>query len=124
VRAKDGTTVIGGGQTLQPVFYALALEAIFPGAKIVGGRLYYCTTVGDFTNVDIWLDEESRAAAKLVVDLVGTWLKEGTLVAAPEKGGCQWCDYLVVCGPYEEHRTGKIKQQKPLAPLVQLRRHR
>ena len=67
VRA-DESTVIGGGKTLQPVLYALAIEKLLGGTVVDGGRLYYCTSVGDYTSVDIPLDDEARAAAKLVAD--------------------------------------------------------
>ncbi|MEM9070514.1 MAG: PD-(D/E)XK nuclease family protein, partial [Myxococcota bacterium] len=37
---------IGGGRALQPLLYALALETMFPDSKVVGGRLFYCTSRG------------------------------------------------------------------------------
>src|SRR5262249_53190222 len=64
-RAKQDVTVIGGGEVLQPVFYALVLEKLFPGTKVEGGRLYYLTSAGDFTPVSIPLDEEAREAARI-----------------------------------------------------------
>ena len=33
---------------------------------------------------------------------------------------CRFCDYQLVCGPYEELRTGR-KWQPPLEPLKKLR---
>ncbi|TMA19009.1 MAG: PD-(D/E)XK nuclease family protein, partial [Deltaproteobacteria bacterium] len=42
----DEDLVIGGGGTLQPALYALAIEKLFPERRVVGGRLYYCTYVG------------------------------------------------------------------------------
>jgi len=121
VRAT-ATTKIGGGQTLQPIFYALALEKLFEGRDVDGGRLYYCTTTGEFKEVTIALDDASRAEAKTVVNVVGKALSAGALPAAPDEGACQYCDYLRVCGPYEEMRTRKVKDQAPLGPLVALRR--
>jgi CRISPR/Cas system-associated exonuclease Cas4 (RecB family) len=122
-RAKDGVTVIGGGETLQPVLYALVLEKLFPGVKVDGGRLYYLTSSGDFKDVFIRLDDEARDGARLVGETIGQALAEGFLPAAPIKGGCEYCDYKVVCGPYEEMRT-KRRNQAKLKALVELRSRR
>jgi hypothetical protein len=73
--------------------------------------------------VSIPLDEEAREAARIVARTIGGALKEGFLPAAPVKGGCEWCDYLAVCGPYEELRARR-KNPKKLEALVQLRRTR
>jgi len=122
VRAKRGD-VIAKGEILQPVLYALTVEKLFPGTSIRGGRLYYCTTAGDFTKVDIALDETARAAAKLVAKTIDDALTSGFLPAAPAKDACRYCDYLTVCGPYEEIRT-KRKPGDRLKDLVALRRHK
>lgn len=123
IRAKAGETVIGKGETLQPVLYALTLEKLFPGQSVQGGRLYYCTTAGDFTAVDIALDDEARGGAALVARVIGAAVHEGFLPAAPAKDACKYCDYRPVCGPYEEIRT-KRKQPDRLKSLHELRRHR
>lgn len=116
VRATH-TTIIGGGKTLQPVLYALVLEKLLAGEVIDGGNLYYCTSVGGYQRFDIPLDEEARASAKVVADTVGQALTEGFLPAYPAEDECKWCDYLVVCGPYEEART----KHKPKDRLIGLR---
>ncbi len=123
VRAKEGQTVIGGGETLQPVLYALALERLFPETPIRGGRLYYCTAAGGFTRVFMPLSDEAREAAKLVAKVVGESIESGFLPAAPAKDACRFCDFRPVCGPYEEIRT-KRKDAKRLVPLSSLRKHR
>ncbi len=117
---------IGGGETLQPVFYALVLEQIMPGLKSVGGRLYYCTAAGSYTEVDVPLDDEAREGAQAIVKVVGDAIANGFLPAAPNPDGygCEYCDYLPICGPYEVHRTNKVKSQKDLQPLVQIRARR
>ena len=122
VRAKEGDR-IGGGQTLQPVLYALVLEKLFPGVRVEGGRLYYCTATGDFTEVPFRL-QDMRGDADAVVKIVGQALENGFLPAAPDKGGCTYCDYRPVCGPYEELRTKRVKIQEPLSELVRLRGRR
>jgi CRISPR/Cas system-associated exonuclease Cas4 (RecB family) len=120
-RATDAT-IIGGGETLQPVLYALTLEKLFPKERIDSGRLYYCTSNGEFKEVVIPLDDEARRAAAAVAKTVGDALESGFLPAAPVSRGCEWCDYRPVCGPYEETRSTKVKKQDRLAPLLQLRK--
>ncbi|HEY8078302.1 MAG TPA: PD-(D/E)XK nuclease family protein, partial [Labilithrix sp.] len=126
VRAKKDETVIGGGEILQPVMYALALEKLFAGTDVEGGRLYYCTAAGGFEKVPVMLGPDAREAASTVARTIGDALQRGFLPAAPNKdakGGsaCTWCDFRTVCGPYEEVRTKK-KPQKPLQALIELRR--
>jgi ATP-dependent helicase/DNAse subunit B len=121
-RAKEDCR-IGGGEVLQPVLYALVLEKLFAGSKVTGGRLYYCTSTGDFKDVGIPLDEEARDGARAVATVIGDALREGFLPAAPVKGGCEYCDYKVVCGPYEEMRT-KRKHPARLKALHELRGRR
>ncbi|MBS2014168.1 MAG: PD-(D/E)XK nuclease family protein [Deltaproteobacteria bacterium] len=122
VRAKKGD-VIAKGEILQPVFYALVLERLFTGGKVDGGRLYYCTTAGDFTKIDIPLDDQARAAARVVAKTVGDAVAVGFLPTAPAKDACRYCDYRPVCGPYEEIRT-KRKPADRLKDLVALRRQK
>lgn len=125
VRATD-QTVIGGGETLQPVLYALALEKLFPGTRVEEGVLYYCTSTGEFTQVPVPLDDHARNAARVVAKTVGDALANGFLPAAPktEKKGsaCTWCDFKPVCGPYEEIRTKRKPEVGPLKALAQLRK--
>jgi ATP-dependent helicase/DNAse subunit B len=120
-RAPQGT-VVGGGEVLQPVLYALALEKLLPGERVQGGRLYYGTAAGEFTEVDVPLDDAARQAAQLVADTVGKSLSDGFLPAAPKPRSCEFCDYLRVCGPSEELRTSR-KRGDLLAPLQKLRSH-
>lgn len=112
VRAKAGSTVVGGGQLLQPVLYAMALEKLFPDARVGAGRLYYCTSAGGFEEVSITVDDEARRSAEVVASVIGSALKEGFLPAAPDTGACDYCDYRVVCGPYEEMRTAKKSPER------------
>jgi ATP-dependent helicase/nuclease subunit B len=122
VKAKDDA-VIGGGEILQPVLYALVLEKLFAGTKVESGRLYYCTATGGFKPVDIPLTKEARDAAALVAKSVGDAVSSGFLPAAPAKDACKYCDFRPVCGPYEEIRTRR-KDPRRLEPLKKLRKHR
>lgn len=119
-RVAEGD-VVKGGEALQPVLYALTVEKLFPDAAVDGGRLYYCTAAGNFETRDVPLDDRARAAATAVAETVGRALAEPFLPAAPSEGACRWCDYRVVCGPYEELRTGR-KAKDRLAPLAALRK--
>jgi len=118
-RAEAGT-VLGGGKTLQPALYALALEQLFDGSKIEGGRLYYCTQAGGFSEVVIPLDTTTRKAAKQAVEVVGKALEVGFLPAAPARDECNYCDYRSLCGSHEEQRV-KVKSKTELEGLEQLR---
>lgn len=117
-RASDGV-VVGGGKYLQPVLYALACERLLEGA-VEAGRLYYCTSDGGFTSVEVPLNEISRAEGGDVAHIISRALEEGFLPAAPEKGACDWCDYRAVCGPLEYIRTSR----KPGTALYDLKRLR
>ena len=119
-RAAPGL-VVGGGQHLQPALYALALEKLFPGSEVASGRLYYCTAAGGFEQRTVPLDERARAAAEALARTLERALGEAFLPAAPAKDACRWCDYLAVCGPYEELRTTRFKPQEALEALKKLR---
>jgi ATP-dependent helicase/nuclease subunit B len=111
--------VVGGGTNLQPVLYALACERLLP-EPVESGRLYYCTSDGEFTEREVPLNEWSRRQAAEVVKIVGEALAEGFLPAAPDQGACRWCDYRPVCGPHEERRVER-KAPEQLGELVRLR---
>jgi len=113
-RAQPGV-VIGGGAVLQPVLYALALEQLFPGARVEEGQLYYCTHAGDFAEIPVRLDTMARDAEKLLAGTVGGSLRDGFFPAAPRAGECARCDYLEICGEGEEARVGKKPQDRLFA---------
>ena len=120
-RVKRGD-VITGGSSLQPVLYALASEKLFPDADVRSGRLYYCTSAGGFEAIDVPLDAPARAAAGLVAQVVDAALREPFLPAAPAEGACRFCDYQLVCGPYEELRTArKWREHEQMKALRALR---
>jgi ATP-dependent helicase/nuclease subunit B len=117
-RAKDGV-VIGGGQHLQPVLYALACEKLL-GDPVESGRLYYCTADGNYEERVVMLDDFARGYAGIMAETVGRALEDGFLPAAPAHDACVWCDYLAVCGPHEERRV-RVKPQDRLVALKGLR---
>ncbi|MGH7897499.1 MAG: PD-(D/E)XK nuclease family protein [Candidatus Binatia bacterium] len=116
---KDGVVV--GGTLLQPVLYALAMEKVFPDATVVEGRLHYCTSTGGYEVRTVPLDREARGAARSVAEAVEDALTRGFLPALPKKGACAFCDYAIVCGPYEEARTRRKPADRRLDPLLNLR---
>ena len=116
----EGGAVVGGGEILQPVLYSLVLEKLFPGARVEGGRLHYCTQAGNYQEVTFPLDDIARTAMGEVAKTLEDALLRGFLPAAPKKDACTWCDYKSVCGPNEEQRVRKKRQQE-LAPLKKLR---
>ncbi len=119
--ARTRATVIGGGEDAPAgALRARDREIVRPGSTVWGGRLYYCTSAGDYTSVPIPLDAGAREDAKLVAETVHDAIDRGFLPAAPAKGECQWCDYARVCGPYEESRVAK-KPAKDIVPLQRLR---
>lgn len=115
--------IVDGGAALQPVLYALAAERLFPDARVVAGRLYYCTSTGEYRSHEVPLDEDARAAIARVVELVGGEVERGFLPALPREGACRWCDYRAVCGPWEERRTARkdARRTRAIEALRELR---
>ncbi|MEE8523219.1 MAG: PD-(D/E)XK nuclease family protein [Thermoanaerobaculia bacterium] len=111
--------VVGGGETLQPILYALAAENLL-GAPVEAGRLFFCTRRGGYQVVEVPVDDANREAAALVLEVVDRGLRDGFLPAAPRDGACEFCDYHSVCGPREELRIRRKHPQR-LQLLGQLR---
>lgn len=118
VRVSEGF-VVGGGEYLQPILYALACEQLL-GAPVESGRLYFCTADGGYTERVVPLDEESREVAGRVIEIIDRWLQAGFLPAAPRPDGCRYCNYRPVCGPNEERRV-RIKPRQDLGLLEIMR---
>lgn len=113
--------VVNGGQTLQPVLYALVAEKLFAGeGTVTEGRLYFCTSRGGFAQSAVSLNARAREAAVQIATVVNDALRQPFLPAAPAEKQCERCDYRVVCGPYEEERSAR-KPQDRLDPLNTLR---
>jgi ATP-dependent helicase/nuclease subunit B len=110
---------IGGGSVLQPVLYGVAVEAAL-GGRVSYGRLFYCTSVGSFTEHAILLNDASRAQGLEVLRVVDRAIETGFLAAAPAEDACSRCDYRPVCGPGVRRRVQRKPQDK-LADLHELR---
>jgi ATP-dependent helicase/DNAse subunit B len=97
---------VGRGEVLQPILYAEVAEGLL-GKPAGQARLFYCTEAGGYRIIDVPINNDSRATMKEVLRLIDSSIEEGFLPAAPRKGGCQYCDYHAVCGPYEEIRVSR-----------------
>jgi CRISPR/Cas system-associated exonuclease Cas4 (RecB family) len=111
--------ILGYGEVLQPTLYALATEQIL-GERVAFGRLYYSTIAQNYVTVDVQLNDWTRQRASQVLRAIDGAMLDGFLPAAPRKDGCKRCEYLPVCGPYEEERVAE-KSQVELKTLKELR---
>ena len=112
-------TVIGGGATLQPVIYGLAVEKIFE-RPVVGGRLFYCTAAGGFSEHPVSLSEANRRAGLEALEIIDRAIELGFLPPAPAERACTWCDFRPVCGPDEPEHVRR-KPAEALGDLTALR---
>jgi RecB family exonuclease len=111
--------MVGGGEVLQPALYALAAEKILK-EPVNLGRLSYSTIAQNYTAIDVPLNDWVRRRAMQSLEVIEAAIGDGFLPAAPRKDGCRKCDYLPVCGPYEEERV-REKSQVELKGLKELR---
>lgn len=110
---------VGGGQHLQPMIYALAAQGMLD-RPVVEGRLFYCTARGNFEEVVIPSNEATQKKLETVLDTIDRAVADGFFPTAPQAGACRWCDYRSVCGPHEEQRLQR-KKQDVLVTLEKLR---
>ena len=111
--------IIGGGAVLQPVLYAMAVEAALE-RPVSHGRLFYCTSAGSFHQHPIPLNPSTRAAALDVLTVIDRSIASGFLAASPTEEACGRCDYRPVCGP-DVFRRVLRKPQESLVDLAALR---
>jgi RecB family exonuclease len=110
---------VGRGEVLQPTLYALAAEAML-GESVATGRLYYATIAQNYTAIDVPMHDWTRRRAERVLEAINQAMVDGEFPAAPREDGCKGCEYLPVCGPYEEERV-KEKSQAELKGLKEMR---
>jgi CRISPR/Cas system-associated exonuclease Cas4 (RecB family) len=111
--------VVGGGRVLQPLLYSLAAEKLL-SEPVDSGRLYYCTLAGGFEEREVKLDDAARASVTTLIKIIAESLQTGFLPAAPDERECNWCDYRMLCGPYEQRRSS-MKPGARVAELLNLR---
>ncbi|HKE87684.1 MAG TPA: PD-(D/E)XK nuclease family protein [Vicinamibacterales bacterium] len=113
--------IIGGGSVLQPVLYAMAVEAAL-GGPVSHGRLFYCTANGGFHEHGIPLDERTSAMGLEVLQVVDRAIESGFLAAVPTEDACARCDFRPVCGPGVFRRVlRKPRDPQTLADLGEIR---
>ena len=117
-RTRPGM-VVGGGETLQPVLYGLAIEDV-SGRPVDEARLFFCTATGRYEQHVVTLGADERRAGVEVLEIIDRAVETGTLLPAPRDGACRWCDYQAVCGPGAERRSAR-KDPAPLGDLSSLR---
>ncbi len=120
-RTRSGQTMVDGGRVLQPILYGLALEAVMPKESVVAGRLFFCTSLGNFSNHEIPLFSESRRTGLEVLEVIDRAIEHGRLAARPAADTCTMCDFQMVCGRDEERRTRR-KDPALFADLDALRK--
>lgn len=120
-RMKDGM-VVDGGEVLQPVLYSLSIEDLRKNV-VKEARLSFCTAAGGYTERTVVMDKFGREAGIHVLRAIDQAIGQGFLPAAPKEDGCRWCDFVQVCGPYEEVRVSR-KDWKLLEQLVNIREMR
>jgi CRISPR/Cas system-associated exonuclease Cas4 (RecB family) len=111
--------IINGGSVLQPVLYAMTIEAVLD-QPVYCGRLYYCTSAGSFYAHEIPLNAYTREAGLEVLQVVDRAIERGFLAPAPTEEACGRCDFRPVCGPGMFNRILR-KPQNELADLEALR---
>jgi len=114
--------VIDHGEVLQPLLYGLVAETLL-GKPVETGRLYFSTQRGEYRIVDVALDGSNRRLALRVLETVHQALETGFLPAAPRDRACEYCDYRLVCGPYEEIRYRLKRGDDRFAGLLEIRDH-
>ena len=112
--------VVGHGEVLQPVLYGLAVEQVL-GRPVAESRLFYSTLAGGYGVRSVPLDDTARRYGAEVLSIVDRAIKDGVILPAPRRDACKWCDYRVVCGPWEETRARR-KDDTKLVDLQALRR--
>jgi CRISPR/Cas system-associated exonuclease Cas4 (RecB family) len=117
---SQGAVVVGGGGVLQPVLYSLAVERIRK-QTVTEARLWYSTATGGYSERVVPINDSTRSSGSEVLEIIDHAIEEGFLAPAPKERACRWCDFLSVCGPYEEIRVAR-KDQTPLADLLRLRK--
>jgi ATP-dependent helicase/nuclease subunit B len=111
--------MFGSGEVLQPALYAMAAEELLK-ERVVSGRLFFSTLKQNYETLDVAVDETTKRRAEQVLQTIDKAVRDGFLPAAPRKDGCKGCEFLAVCGPYEEERIA-IKSQPELKPLKEVR---
>ena len=102
---------VGGGRSLQPLLYSLAAEKIL-GERVESGRLFFASQRGGYHQMSIQVNDRARQFLARLLQNIDASICSGFLPPVPEREGCSFCDYRLVCGPYEELRTSRHKDRR------------
>jgi CRISPR/Cas system-associated exonuclease Cas4 (RecB family) len=84
--------------------------------------LFYATQRGEYRQMVVAVSDRARAFLARFLGNVDGAIAEGFLPPSPEKDACSRCDYRIICGPYEEHRSARKDRRDPrLEPLIEIR---
>ncbi len=113
--------VVNGGENLQPILYTLAYEAL-TGEEVDSARLYFVTQRAGYAERVVRADEEALKVVAEFQRRLDEVIEEGFFPASPkEKPGCEYCDYLAVCGPRMQIDARRKQNDPRLSPLNWLR---
>ena len=112
--------IVGHGEVLQPVLYGLAVEQAL-GRTVGESRLFFSTVTGGYATCSVSLGETERRHGLKVLEIIDRAIETGVILPAPRPGACAWCEFRVVCGPWEEVRVLR-KDDTKLVDLQVLRR--
>src|ERR1700680_769122 len=82
------------------------------GTTVESGRLFYATQTGGYRDTSIPTTEKARQFLAKLLANIDSAIGEGFLPPAPQKDACEYCDYRLVCGPYEELRVARHKDRR------------
>jgi ATP-dependent helicase/nuclease subunit B len=107
---EPATLVVGQGETLQPLIYAGVAEVLLQ-KPVAETRLYFATMRGGFASQYVKVNPVNRERLDAVLAEIDDALLAPRLLPIPRADGCNGCDFITVCGPYEEERARQHKDQ-------------
>jgi hypothetical protein len=114
------TLVVGQGEALQPLIYARVAEEML-GHPVAETRLFYATTRGGFVSRFVALSPLNRGRLDTVLSEIDDAVLAPRMLPIPREDACTACDFLAVCGPYEERRSREQKDQALAAHVDNIR---
>ena len=92
---------LNSGELLQPYLYSVAASQSL-SIPVRDARLFYSTLRGLFKEYPVKPD---RTMVERVLNRIDESIRGAELPAKPRKDACRHCEYLSICGPYEEQRV-------------------
>jgi ATP-dependent helicase/nuclease subunit B len=109
------TIVLGKGEILQPVLYAMALDAhaaaLGTEGAVGSGRLSFASARGGYREKSVFFDRGAQRAGMFALETIDAAIDRGVLPALPRKGACDRCAFRGACGPDEERRS-RVKNDR------------